>query len=66
VDDYPDLLAELMRRGWKDEEIRKLAGLNVLRAFREAEKVSQRLKKERPASDALIEDLDGKKEEAVQ
>ncbi|HEV2843237.1 MAG TPA: dipeptidase [Thermoanaerobaculia bacterium] len=57
VDDYPDLLAELMRRGWKDEEIRKLAGLNVLRVFREAEKVSQRLKKERPASDALIEEM---------
>ena len=66
VDDYPDLLAELMRRGWKDEEIRKLAGLNVLRAFREAEKASQRLRKERPASDALIEEMDGKKEEAVQ
>ena len=62
VDDYPALLAELMRRGWTDEDVKKLAGLNVLRVFREAERVSQRLKKERPASDALIEDLDGKKE----
>ena len=62
VDDYPALLAELMRRGWTDEDIKKLAGLNALRVLREAERVSQRLKKERPASDALIEDLDGKKE----
>ncbi len=59
VADFPMLLAELMRRGWKDDEIKKLAGLNVLRAFREAEKTAQRLQKERPASDALIEDLDG-------
>ena len=27
VDDYPVLLAELLRRGWKDEEIQKLARL---------------------------------------
>ncbi len=58
VDAYPVLLAELLRRGWTDEEVKKLAGLNVLRAFREAEKVAQRLRKERPASDALIEELD--------
>lgn len=59
VDDYPALLAELLRRGWTDEEVKKLAGHNVLRAFREAEKVAQRLRKQRPASDALIEELDG-------
>ncbi|HEV2853752.1 MAG TPA: dipeptidase [Thermoanaerobaculia bacterium] len=59
VGEYPALLAELLRRGWTDQEIKKLAGENVLRVFREAEGVSQRLKKERPASDALIEELDG-------
>jgi membrane dipeptidase len=59
VDTYPVLLAELLRRGWTDEEIGKLAGLNVLRVFRDAEKVADRLRKERPASDALIEELDG-------
>jgi membrane dipeptidase len=58
VDSYPVLLAELLRRGWTDEEVKKLAGLNVLRAFREAEKVAERLRRERPASDALIEELD--------
>jgi membrane dipeptidase len=59
VEDFPALLAELMRRGWTEEEIKKLAGLNVLRVFREAERVAQRLQQERPASDALIEELDG-------
>ncbi|MFL6291103.1 MAG: dipeptidase [Thermoanaerobaculia bacterium] len=59
VDDYPVLFAELLRRGWTDDEVKKLAGHNVLRVFREVEKVSARLRKERPASDALIEELDG-------
>jgi membrane dipeptidase len=60
VADYPALFAELLRRGWTDEEAGKLAGLNVLRAFRDAERIAARLQKERPASDALIEELDGK------
>jgi membrane dipeptidase len=45
---YPALLAELMRRGYSREEIKKLAGTNLLRVFREAEKVSARLKYEKP------------------
>ncbi len=61
VADYPNLFAELMRRGWSDEDLGKLAGLNVLRAFRDAEKVAARLQKERPASDVLIEEVDGRK-----
>jgi membrane dipeptidase len=60
VDDFPVLLAELMRRGWTDEEIRKLAGQNLLRVLRETEQVARRLRKERPASDALIEEVDKK------
>ncbi|MBW8876257.1 MAG: dipeptidase [Acidobacteria bacterium] len=60
VDTYPALLAELLRRGWTDEDVAKLAGRNVLRALGQAEQVAQRLQKERPASDALIEELDGK------
>ncbi len=58
VEAYPNLLAELLRRGWTDGEIKKLAGLNILRAMRQAEQVAARLRKERPASDALIEELD--------
>lgn len=61
VDGFPSLLAELLRRGWTDEEVKKLAGLNLLRAFRGAEQTAARLQKERPASDALIEELDGAK-----
>jgi membrane dipeptidase len=60
VETYPSLLAELLRRGWTDEEIGKLAGGNLLRVLRQTEQVAQRLRKERPASDALIEELDGK------
>ncbi len=37
VDDYPALLAELMRRGWTEADIRKLAGENVLRVMRASE-----------------------------
>lgn len=40
VSKYPDLFAELVRRGWTDADLRKLAGENVLRVFRTAEKVS--------------------------
>ncbi len=59
VDRYPVLLAELLRRGWSDEEVGKLAGENILRVLAQAERTAARLQKERPASDATIEELDG-------
>jgi membrane dipeptidase len=65
VGDFPALLAELLRRGWTDEEVKKLAGLNALRVFRETERVAQRLRRERPASDALIEELDAEQRPAA-
>jgi membrane dipeptidase len=37
---YPLLFAELIRRGWSDANLAKLAGGNVLRALRRAEAVS--------------------------
>jgi membrane dipeptidase len=37
---YPALLAELMRRGWSDADIAKLAGENVLRVMARAEQVA--------------------------
>ncbi|QGP77570.1 dipeptidase [Sphingobium sp. CAP-1] len=40
VDSYPALLAELMRRGWSDADIARLAGDNVLRVMAAAEKVA--------------------------
>jgi len=47
---YPNLFAELVRRGWSDRDLRKLAGENLLRAMTQAEKVARRLQSERPAS----------------
>jgi membrane dipeptidase len=44
VSRYPDLFAELARRGWTDAELRKLAGENFLRVFRQAELVSARMR----------------------
>ncbi|HEX5759873.1 MAG TPA: dipeptidase [Thermoanaerobaculia bacterium] len=58
VADYPLLLAELLRRGWSEGDVKKLAGENALRVLREAERTAARLQQERPASDALIDELD--------
>jgi len=40
VSGYPTLLAELLRRGYSKEDLKKIAGLNVLRVLRQAEKVA--------------------------
>jgi membrane dipeptidase len=42
VEDYPALFVELMRRGWSDANLAKLAGGNLLRALRQAERVAAR------------------------
>jgi membrane dipeptidase len=42
VEDYPALFVELMRRGWSDRDLAKLAGGNLLRALRQAERVAAR------------------------
>jgi membrane dipeptidase len=34
VSKYPDLFAELLRRGWTEEELKKVAGGNLLRVMR--------------------------------
>ncbi len=61
VSKYPVLFAELIRRGWSDADLRKLAGENMLRVLGEVETVSARVRKERPPSNATIEQLDGKR-----
>ena len=43
VSRYPALFAELADRGYADEELRKIAGRNVLRLMRAAERVSAEL-----------------------
>jgi len=59
VDKFPDLLAELARRGWSDADLAKVAGGNVLRALREAEVVAKKLQATTQPSYAKIADLDG-------
>lgn len=48
VDAYPRLLAALMRNGWSEADIRKLAGENVLRVMRAVEAVAEAKAAERP------------------
>lgn len=54
VSTYPALFAELIKRGWKDEDLAKLAGGNIIRTFARAEAVAARLQKERRPSLATV------------
>ena len=60
VSKYPLLFAELVRRGWSDDSLRKLARDNLLRVFREVEQLAARARLSRPPSLATIEELDEK------
>jgi membrane dipeptidase len=55
VSKFPNLIAELLRRGWSDEDVTKLARRNLLRAFVEAEADAKRLRAERPPSLKVFE-----------
>jgi membrane dipeptidase len=55
VSKYPALTAELLRRGYKDEEIKKILGQNILRVMRAAEAVASKLQKQRGPSTMLFE-----------
>nr|ACO08892.1 Dipeptidase 1 precursor [Osmerus mordax] len=44
VSKVPGLVAELLRRGWNDTEIKGVFGDNLLRVFREVEKVGNNLR----------------------
>ncbi|HLV24708.1 MAG TPA: dipeptidase [Gemmatimonadales bacterium] len=59
VSTYPVLLQELARRGWSDDDLRKIAGENVLRVLRDAEKAARLLQRERGPSVKTIQELDG-------
>jgi membrane dipeptidase len=55
VSGYPLLFAELIRRGWSDQDLGKLAGGNLLRVLRKAEAVSASMKDEPPSMASLPE-----------
>ena len=55
VDKYPALLIELMRRGWSDADIGKLAGGNALRVLAATEKVAAKLRETHSASEATVD-----------
>ncbi|MFL5515619.1 MAG: dipeptidase [Gemmatimonadales bacterium] len=58
VSRFPYLFAELIRRGWSDDDIRKLAGRNLLRVLRQTEATAARLRREREPSVRTIQELD--------
>ncbi|MDH4049427.1 MAG: dipeptidase [Gammaproteobacteria bacterium] len=57
VSRFPELAAELIRRGWSDDKIASLSRHNLLRAFSEAERAAARLQQSRPPSLKTIESL---------
>jgi membrane dipeptidase len=54
VSKFPLLTAELMRRGYSRDDLKKILGLNVLRVMKEVELAAARLQKERPPSEVLF------------
>ncbi|MGH2465330.1 MAG: dipeptidase, partial [Candidatus Limnocylindrales bacterium] len=58
VSRFPDLLAELLRRGYSSDDVRHIAGGNLLRLLRDAESVARRLQAQRGPSERTIEELD--------
>ena len=44
---FPDLVAELLRRGWKADDVKKVVGLNALRVLRDAAKAAEALTRPR-------------------
>ena len=59
VSGYPNLIAELLDRGWSKPDLAKLTWQNSVRVLGAAEDVARGLQATRPASNATIESLDG-------
>jgi membrane dipeptidase len=54
VSTYPNLVVELLRRGYSDEDVRKIIGLNILRVMREVEAVAADLRATTEPSVAIL------------
>ncbi len=59
VSTFPALFAELIRRGWSDDDLKKLARYNILRVLKANEQVAARLQKSQRPSVRTIQQLDG-------
>ncbi|MFF8608720.1 dipeptidase [Streptomyces sp. NPDC015346] len=59
VSGYPNLIAELLTRGWSRTDLARLTWSNAVRALRDAEAVSRDLRATKGPSNATIESLDG-------
>ncbi|WP_326736546.1 dipeptidase [Streptomyces sp. NBC_01022] len=59
VSGYPNLIAELLGRGWSAADLAKLTWQNAVRVLRAAEDVARDLRTRRGPSHATIEQLDG-------
>lgn len=56
---YPNLIAELLRRGWSASDLAKLTWQNAVRTLRAAEDVARDLQTQRGPSNVTIGQLDG-------
>ena len=59
VSGYPNLIAELLARGWSKPDLAKLTWQNAVRVLGAAEDVARGLQATRAPSNATIESLDG-------
>ncbi|AXL89026.1 membrane dipeptidase [Streptomyces sp. CB09001] len=59
VSGYPNLIAELLDRGWSQADLAKLTWKNAVRVLDAAEDVARGLRATRGPSNATIEQLDG-------
>lgn len=59
VSGYPNLIAELLTRGWSTADLAKLTWRNAVRVLGAAEDVARDLQATRAPSNATIESLDG-------
>jgi membrane dipeptidase len=60
VSKYPDLIKALLEtKRWSDEDLEKLTGKNLLRVFRDVEKVRDSMQEGEPDQDAMkLEELE--------
>jgi membrane dipeptidase len=57
---YPNLIAELLRRGWSDADLANLTWRNAVRVLRDAEAVARDVRSRRGPSNATIDVLDAR------